>query len=357
VPHKTEGVHCPGCPHYQPVTKRMLIVKLDAMGDVLRTTCMLPGLTEVYGKTQLTWITAGASVPLLKENEYVQRVLTYGPEAFAVLQVEAFDVVINLDASPKAATLATLAQAPQKVGYLMHKQGYVYPATPSAVRWLKMGLFDDLKKANTETYQALMCEILGTDPARCRYVLRLTEKEREWARNWAAEQRLGAEAGGRRPIVGFNTGAGGRWEYKRWRREGYGELAWRVHRELGGQVLLLGGDEELEYNRQLLTVCPPGTVTSGAHAVRNFAALVGLCDAVVTGDTLAMHMALALERPTVVLFGPTSVAEIEMFGRGTKIAPEMDCLVCYKETCDFKPACMDLIAVDQVFKALVPLVG
>jgi heptosyltransferase-2 len=73
---------------------------------------------------------------------------------------------------------------------------------------------------------------------------------------------------------------------------------------------------------------------------------------VVAGDTLAMHLSLALGRRTVVLFGPTSAAEIEMYRLGEKIAPHMDCLGCYKSCCDFVPNCMDLITTDMVEAAV-----
>jgi ADP-heptose:LPS heptosyltransferase len=76
-------------------------------------------------------------------------------------------------------------------------------------------------------------------------------------------------------------------------------------------------------------------------------------DVVVTGDTLAMHMSLALGRRTVVLFGPTSAAEIELYGLGEKVVPKMECLTCYKTSCDFVPNCMDLISTDMVERAVV----
>ena len=44
-----------------------------------------------------------------------------------------------------------------------------------------------------------------------------------------------------------------------------------------------------------------------------------------------------------MLFGPTSWAEIELYGLGEKVVPEMECLSCYKTSCDFVPNCMDLI--------------
>ena len=65
-----------------------------------------------------------------------------------------------------------------------------------------------------------------------------------------------------------------------------------------------------------------------------------------------MHIALATHRRVVVLFGPTSSAEIELYGLGEKIFPDMECLVCYKATCDFVPNCMDLISVDMVAAAV-----
>jgi heptosyltransferase-2 len=88
------------------------------------------------------------------------------------------------------------------------------------------------------------------------------------------------------------------------------------------------------------------------NPVRLFAAIVAACGVVVAGDTLAMHLSLALGRRTIVLFGPTSAAEIEMYGLGEKVVPGMDCLACYKNACDFVPNCMDLITTDMVEAAV-----
>jgi len=78
---------------------------------------------------------------------------------------------------------------------------------------------------------------------------------------------------------------------------------------------------------------------------------------VVTGDTLAMHLAVALGKKAVVLFGPTSHTEIELYNRGEKIYSDMDCLVCYRQRCDKSPDCMEKIAADRVFKTIKKLVG
>ena len=54
--HKREGLTCT-CVRYETVRTRILIVKLDAMGDVLRTTALLPLIAEMYPGAAITWIT------------------------------------------------------------------------------------------------------------------------------------------------------------------------------------------------------------------------------------------------------------------------------------------------------------
>ena len=54
-----------------------------------------------------------------------------------------------------------------------------------------------------------------------------------------------------------------------------------------------------------------------------------------------------------VLFGPTSLHEIDVFDLGERIAPDLDCLVCYKTDCDFVPNCMASITTDQVHDAVM----
>lgn len=86
------------------------------------------------------------------------------------------------------------------------------------------------------------------------------------------------------------------------------------------QVQQVGGPFERELMSKMLSRLPPGVIASGHdRTLRELAALVGRCAAVVTGDTLCLHVACALGVPVVALFGPTSAAEIELYGNGDKI--------------------------------------
>jgi ADP-heptose:LPS heptosyltransferase len=346
--HKSTGVLCT-CDHYQKVEERVLIIKLDAIGDVLRTTALLPALADAHPRSSCTWITRQEARPLLERNPYITEILDYGEDALVQLRVRVFDRVINLDAGKVSAALASAANASKKDGFVLDPHGWVQPTNAAARKWLEMGVFDDLKRQGTRTYQDMMADIIGLTGCSHRYILELTDEER--ARGRAHLEKLGVDFS--RPIIGLNTGAGRRWQFKQWREEGYLELIERIAKKRPAQFVLLGGPEERERHKRLTSRSIVPLIDAGCeNPVRHFAAVVGACNLVVTGDTLAMHLSLALGRRTIVLFGPTSAAEIEMYGLGEKVVPNMDCLSCYKSTCDFVPNCMDLITTDMVEAAV-----
>jgi ADP-heptose:LPS heptosyltransferase len=346
--HKSTGALCL-CEHYKPIEERLLIIKLDAMGDVLRTTALLPPLAEQHPGAYITWITRRESRPLLEHNPYIAEILNYGEDALLQLSARSFDRVINLDAGKVSAALSSIANAPRKDGFILDQKGWVKPSNEAALTWLQMGLFDDLKRQGTRTYQDLMADIIGVAGRPHQYVLELSDEERRQGR--VHLQRLGIDLAV--PIVGLNTGAGRRWELKQWHEEGYLELVERIAKSHSVQFVLLGGPEERERHGRLLARSTVPLIDAGCdNMVRHFASIVGACHVVVTGDTLAMHLALALRRRAVVLFGPTSAPEIELYGLGEKVVPQMDCLGCYKSRCNFVPNCMDMISVNMVSEAV-----
>jgi len=347
--HKREGALCT-CGHYDKLEERILIIKLDAMGDVLRSTALLPPLAEAHPRAAITWITRRESVPLLRPNRYLDEVLEVGPEMLVHLQTRTFDRVINLDASKISAALASAAQSKRKDGFVLNEHGYVQPTNDAARAWLEAGLFDDIKRQGTETYQDRMAAILCLGGKKHAYVFELAEDERARAKGHL--ESLGLDFS--RPIIGLNTGAGERWPLKQWREDGYVELVDRLSRRGDAQFLLLGGPSEASRNERLKAQSQTRLFDPGCNnALRHFAGFLDCCDVVVSGDTLAMHLSLALGKRTVVVFGPTSAAEIELYGLGEKVVPDMTCLSCYKTSCDFVPNCMDLISTTMVEDAVM----
>jgi ADP-heptose:LPS heptosyltransferase len=352
--HKEQGVHCSSCPHKDLIEHRILLIKLDSPGDVLRTTCLLPSLKQAYSSSQITWLTLESSRTLLENNPNISRIVDRWEEMFAILRTEHFDIAINPDANPQAARLLEMASADEKLGMGWAEAGHVRACNEEAEKWLLMGLFDDVKRANRDTYQAIihqLCRLELVDP---RPAFHLTEDERHFAEEYFQSLDLDRQ----RPIIGMNTGAGARWSKKSWKVEHQVELVRSVkENHPGWQILLLGGPEEVERNQILEEHCANQVINTGFHTVRKFAALVGQTHVLITADTLALHIGLALGRQIVALFGPTSHEEIDLCTSGVKLFPELDCLGCYLNDCNKSPDCMDLITPEMVLAAVERRLG
>ncbi|MBA7642304.1 hypothetical protein ES703_49994 [subsurface metagenome] len=350
--HKEERVKCADCKYYDPIKKTILIIKLGAMGDVLRTTPILEALKRQYKGCKITWVVDEESKELLENNPYLNGILSYGAEALTRLKVEHFDLVINLDSLPRSASLASFAWAKKKIGFGLSEIGSVFPFNHGAREWYQMGVFDDLKRKNKKTYQEIIFEITGLRFKKEEAVVNLKGEEKSFANQFAEKHDLKGKR-----IIGLATGAGGRWELKKWTTEGYLKLIERIDKEIkNARILLFGEKGEVERNKEIMERSKIPLINTGhENTPREFLSLLSLCDLVVTGDTLAMHAAVALKTKVVALFGPTSSSEIELYGRGEKIIPDMDCLCCYKEICDKHPNCMENINPDTVFQAVKKL--
>ena len=353
--HKASGVKCWSCVHYDPISSNILVIKLGATGDVLRTTSILRGLKEKFGGAHITWITKRESLSLFEGNPFVDRVLEHNAASYAEIQLREFDLVISLDTSPESAQVATLAKAKRKIGFGYHPKGHVYPFNKEAEEWFLMGIDDDLKKRNKKTYQEIISKMCGLEKEHGHPVFNLYTEEIAFGEEFARKSCIN----NRYPIIGLNTGAGSRWEKKKWTQDGFLELIRTLHREMNATILLYGGPLERQRNQFLLENSSNQVLDTGLNnSIREFASLIRLCDLLVTADTLALHIAVALGKKVVALFGPTSSHEIDLCGLGEKLsADHLDCLCCYKQKCDRKPDCMESITPGMVIEAVRKLLS
>jgi ADP-heptose:LPS heptosyltransferase len=345
-PSKTEGKKCDDCNYYEPVEFKILIIKLDATGDVLRTTSILPALKRKYPNSYITWLTKRNAKELFSNNSFVDELYLFEDnDTIARLMVEKFNLLLHPDASTVSGSLAAIANSDMKKGYILDEKGKVIPINQEAVEWLEMGAFDDLKKINTKTYQEIIHNIAGLDYQNDEIQLHLNQKEIDLKNKFYDSNNLKRF----KYIVGLNTGAGTRWQYKQWAIEGYMELIEKLisNKEIG--ILLYGGPDEVERNKVLQNKFPQLIDTGTNNSLRQFFSYLDICDVLVTSDTMALHAATGLKKKIICLFGPTSHAEIEDYGRIEKVIPDLDCLVCYKPKCDFEVTCMNSITSDIVY--------
>jgi heptosyltransferase-2 len=321
------------------------------MGDVLRTTCIIDPILREWPGARITWITETASIPLLESLPSVAEVVPADYRAVALLASQSFDAVFGLDTGAHSARLTALARAPLKKGFGIGENGVVRPLNQEAEEWYQMGLFDHLKQSNLRTYQDLIQQACSLNSAMGRILYRTTEEERVRAQHRV----VGWKVNGRSPVIGLNIGSGGRWVTKRWPLGNWEILVSELRAKWPyAVVFLLGGSEEREdLERLSQTFACDSVVNTGCdNSVRDFAALVDLCDVVVTGDTLALHLALALSRRVVAFFGPTSAVEVELYGLGEKLLSPEGCDCFYRHRCRHDIPCLAKLEPSSVLAAV-----
>ena len=102
---------CEKCDRFSPMGTKVLIISLEAMGSVLRTTTLLKPIKRKYPQSFITWVTKERAAAVLENNPYIDRVMPFRFESYAVLQAQSFDILMNADKSKEAASLANIVTA------------------------------------------------------------------------------------------------------------------------------------------------------------------------------------------------------------------------------------------------------
>jgi heptosyltransferase-2 len=341
---------CPErCALHDKQGTRILIIKLGALGDVIRTAALLPGLKAEWPESHITWVTRPAGVRLLTNHPLIDRLLPFDAETICHIELESFDLCLSLDKEPGPAALAMRVRAGDRRGIGMSAFGTPTPLNADAAYYFTLGLDDTLKfYRNDQSYQSLVYAAVGLRYRGETYRLYPGPAERRQAAALLCDLGiLDTDT-----VVGLNTGAGRVFANKNWSERQYIDLARRLTQDAGVRVVLLGGPEERTRNQRIADACPGARNTGCDHHELLFAAIAERCRVVVTGDTLGMHVAIACGVPCIALFGPTCAQEIDLFERGEKIVTSLPCSPCYRRSCDKTPNCMDVIAVERVASAV-----
>ncbi len=267
-----------------------------------------------------------------------------------MLQVQYFDAVYNLEADTYSSTLAALAKSDNKFGFVMHPDGAVKPINDLADEWFLMGINDNIKKQNTKTYFEHIYHICDFKSTITPPKIFLSDSEKIITENF----RLKYSFNSGKKIIGINTGAGKRWQLKKWGFSDHIALIEKIHQERKDtELVLFGGPEEEDYNKHIVNALSFSITDAGTqNSVRSFFALVDAVDILFTPDSLAMHAGVALDKNVIVYTGPTSYTELDVFGKGKVIRSNMECLSCYLNHCDKEINCMNTLSVDTMFAAI-----
>ena len=279
-----------------------------SLGDVFRASSLLHAFMDHH----VTWLTAPPAAELLLGNHLIDSLVLAGtPEQARGLLDERFDVMVNLEKSPQWCEFSRRIDAGAKFGFRSYSDTGRMEFYPASQRVLSRALAERQR----QPVQQILYEIISQTWAGQPYVL------------------------GYRPNVrciydiGFNHHVGPKWPTKRW-PEGH----WRrLERLLSDRYLI-------SWQRSL-------------NNIRRYIDWLASCRLIVTCDSLGLHLALALGRKVVALFGPTCAQEIELYGRGKRVVSPATCAPCYRSECAQRPTCMEQIDPAAVAEDVAGLLG
>jgi heptosyltransferase-2 len=344
------------CAHKDVATPRILVIHLEALGAVLRATSILPAIKRKFPKSHITWITSPLASELLKNNSLIDRLIPNHHNGILALRTLVFDFGFCIDKSHEA---AGILEIPKYIGEsrgfgVQATTGAIIPLNIEAERLWELGLSNHekfLMNKNPET--RLITEALGFEWQQDEYVFDFSKEETDLCKNLRTDMGISKTE----TVIGLNTGCSGMLPHKKLTVEGWVKLTIQMSERFSTvRFLLLGGPEDTERNLEIKNkLMPLGErvlLTPTTDGLRKGMSYVSMTDLVVTGDSLGMHMAIALKKYVVAWFGPSCLHEIDFYGRGEGIKTESPCAPCWKRECSKPLMCYNNVSFDKLIAAV-----
>lgn len=314
-----------------PVNTRILAVRLGAMGDVIHALPAVASLKQSYPKSRLTWAIEPRWAPLLEGNPSVDRTVLVRRDSarqilasLAELRAEPYDFAVDFQGLIKSALTASLA-----------RPGRIFGFDNSQLRERAAGIF------YSDRTLAAAAHVVDRNLDLARAAGAADMVRSFWIPSGHPEGALPeADFVLASPLAG--------WKSKQWPVSHYSALAARLRRDLGIPLVLNG---------------PPGAAFPDiSGALVHHSGLAGLIDAtrrataVIGVDSGPLHLAAALGKPGVAIFGPTDPARNGPYAPSLRVLRNVSAVTSYKRG-DAIDESMNRITPDEVFEALRTVLG
>ena len=307
---------------------RILVVRLGSMGDVIATLPAVASLKHSIPHSKITWVIDPKWHPLLEGNPYVdsvvhldRRVLASLRKAWRELRVERFDLAVDFQGLVKSALVATVARAERIFGFCARD------ARESAASWFYS------TKVPIRSYHAVERNLDLAVAAGASNILRTFPLPPGVQESALPDGDFVLAS----PLAG--------WGAKEWPLEFYSQLAARLQRDCGLPLVVDAPYPILVEGAQTHVSLIPGLI----YATRKAIAVVGV-------DSGPLHLAAALGKPGVAVYGPTEPARHGPYGGTITVLRSAGALTTYRRT-SAPDASMREIKPDQVFAALEPILA
>ena len=306
-----------------PPDAHILVVKLAGIGDLLLATPALNALRESYPRAQIDLLVTPDSAGLLDGWEIIDHIIVLDKYLFDHLQQVVTQPRNLLKLLPIWNTLRrghydavllpnhlTLAFGRIKYQLLSYATGAKWRAglDNGHGRFLNVHVKDEGFGAMHEAeYNMAVAESVGATIRDKHLIVPIKDEERLQA--WQLVYGDSSLQDVHNPIIAMHPGSGGYSTARRWLPEKFAQLADTLYHDVGGQLLLVGGPEEVELHQHIMSMMHsqmPAQSLAGKGNIKVATAVLELADLFVGNDSALMHLATAVGTPTVAIFGLTN---------------------------------------------------
>jgi heptosyltransferase-2 len=344
--------------------ERIVVRGTNWVGDAVMTIPALKQLRRLFPQAHITLATRTWAEGLFADADFVDDLQVHDGSGLrsVVQQVRQwrkrnFDLAILFPNSLETALVASLARVPLRIGYATDgRQALLtHPLAFPEWRESKHEVFYYLKIiAELEWLINHEQTFLDTQPDGS---LEVSDARKLTARDLLRAHGVKGISGGN-PVVALCPGSINS-RAKRWPSERYAELADRLIDELGAEVMLVGSNTEAQVSTEVRRhMRKQPVILTGQTDLAELVAILSQVDLLVTNDTGPAHIASALGRPTLVIFGPTNPLTTRPFSPFGEIVREPpDCAPCMLRDCPIDHRCMTAITSAAVFERALELLS
>jgi len=328
--------------------KRILIVEVNWIGDVLFSTPFIRAVREAYPDAYIACLLHPRCREVLEGNPRLDEIIVYDEEGehrsilgkvklILSLRKRHFDTAFLLHRSFTKALIAFLAGAKERIGYPTKRRSFLLTtiAEISGEEPHKVEYFLDVARA------------AGITPKSRSYEFFITDSHRNAMKTLLAQN--GAAGSGRLAVMC----PGGNWDPKRWPKDNFALLADALIGRYGVSVVISGTQKDTGLAADIAGMMKnKPVILCGKTTLKEMAALFESSELVVANDTGTMHLAVAMKAKVIALFGPTSPRLTGPYGEGRYrvIVKQDECEVpCYDLSCTDN-RCMAAIKVEDVLR-------
>lgn len=323
--------------------RRILVIKLRAVGDVLLSTIVTKNLRLAFPSAQIDYLTEPPSVDVLAGNPFLNDILIHdrdrmtGLRLVRLVRTKRYDLVIDLFGNPRTALITRLSGARYRVGYRFRNRTYAYNilVEPRGDR------------VHNTRFNLDALDAIGVAIQDSNIYFHVPEEDARFVERFWFLSRAQSKL-----LVGINAGGG--WYTKRWGLDRFAVLADRMIERYGASVVLLWGPGQKSDVEKIQSLMSHEAHIPPATTLKQLGALLQKCTCVISNDSGPMHIAAAVGTPVLGIYGPTNPALQGPYGEKhlTVSHPTLDCLGCNYTSCPIGHPCMLDLSVDTVMEAV-----